>query len=152
MWRVKPRTVNTGPDYAAACRQTVTLYNNCKEAGATKYHKTVFVACAFLESKRVEQESRTGVTAANKSLLVIPARAGDLRYLPPPEFEKLADKAGYWTLRAGDKACSGTGPDIETPAEWAAFTEAAWPGVVVLSAVDLKCDLDGRLLHLEGGG
>ncbi len=136
------------PDYAAACRQTVTLYN--KTPGANGFYKTVFDSCAYLESKKVSQEARTGVTAANPALLVIPQGAGDRVYADPAAFDALADKMGFFTLRNGDKAMPGVGTDVASSAEWAELSKV--PGVVTIAAVDVKRDLAGEIVHIEGGG
>ena len=140
------------PRYAAACRQTVTLYNAYKEGGAQKYHKTVFTASAFLEHKRVWQEARTGVTASNPALLVIPQGASECQYVEPGAFDALTDKTRAWTLRNGDKALHGIGPDISTAQEWAELIPAKNADVMFVQAAEAKRDLSGVIVHVEGGG
>ena len=136
------------PNYAAACRQPVTLYN--KAPGANLFTKTVFSASAFLESKKVSQEIRTGIAAVNPSLLVIPQGAGGYTYADPAAFDALADKTGFFTLRNGDKVIPGIGPDVVTPVEWAELSKIS--GAVTIAAVDVKRDLAGGIVHIEGGG
>jgi hypothetical protein len=67
-------------------------------------------------------------------------------------FDALADKTGYFTLRNGDKAFPGVGPDIVSADDWGRFISSVVPGVVTISAVDVKRNLTGTIVHLEGGG
>ncbi|MDR1668659.1 MAG: hypothetical protein LBR76_01710 [Oscillospiraceae bacterium] len=142
------RTDKTLPNYAAVCRQTVTLYN--KTPGRDEFHKTVFNASAFLESRKVFQEGRTGVTAANPALLVIPQGADGQLYADPGLFDAMGDKTGFFTLRHGDKAVPGIGRDVATLTDWTALNKL--PGTVTVTAADVKRGLDGEVAHIEGGG
>lgn len=139
-------------DYSKACRQTVTLYNAYKLGNTTMFKKTIINNSAFLESKRVYQEGKTGVTAANSSLLVIPQGADEKTYVSPVEFDAAVDKSGIFTLRDSDKVLHGVGPDIADAKAWARFTPSASPGLVIISTVDVKRNLDGDIVHLEAGG
>ncbi len=147
---IKPRPFPNHPDYGAACKQTVTLYN--KIPSKSEWYKTVFNASAYLESKKVFQEGRTGVTASNPALLVIPQSADGKVYVDPKAYDALADKTGYWTVRNGDKAYPGTGPDIATATDWSNLTSSNYPGVVTIASVDPKRNLAGAIVHVEAGG
>ncbi len=150
VFAIKPRRLPDRPDYAAVCKQTVTLYN--KAPGANVFYKTVFTASAYLESKKVSQEARTGITASNSVLLVIPLGASGYTFVDPIIFDALEDKTGYFTLRNGDKAVPGVGADMITVTEWAHLIPGKVPGVVVIKDVDVKRNLTGEIVHIEGGG
>ena len=149
---VKRRPLPNHPNYAAVCKQTITLYNVWKEGSTQNYHKTVFHGSAFLESKKIYQEGRTGVTASNSALLVVPQGASGKTYIDPVAFEALSNKADYFTLRNGDKVVHGVGDDITTATEWANLIPSRAPGIVILSAVDVKRNLSGDIVHAEAGG
>lgn len=140
------------PNYAAACCQTVTLFNIYKVGTVTKYHRSVFHESAYLESKRITQESRTGVTATNRALLVIPAEADGKKYIGFDEFDLLEDKTGYFTIRALDKVIAGEWPEITTVTEWGYFIPAKINGVVTIADKDEARNLAGVLVHVEAGG
>lgn len=147
---VKRRPLPDHPDYLAACKHTVTLYNKIPQKN--EFYKTVFHASAYLESKKVFQESRTGVTASNSALLVIPQGADGKVYVDPVAYDALTDKAGYWTVRNGDKAYPGIGPDIASAEDWSMLTSSRCPGVVSIAAVDVKKTIPGVITHVEAGG
>lgn len=149
---IRPRPSRDRPDYSVACRQTITLYNVNKTGGVTAYHKTVFERSAYLESKRVYQEGKTGVTATSPALLVIPQGASGHFYVAPAVFDVLPDKTGFFTLRNGDKAMPGIGLDIVSASEWVGLIPAKIPDVVTIAAVDPKRNLSGEIVHVEGGG
>lgn len=147
------RSLPDRPDYKAACRQTVTLYNVYEKEDKTKgYHKTVFVNSAFLEAQRLWREQVTGTTANTNLLLIIPINASGYEYVDAIKFAALPDKTGYWTIKNSDKAYPGVGPDILTLAEWSKFLPTAHPGLVIIGQVDPKKTLDGVLVHIEAGG
>lgn len=140
------------PDYTKTCRQTVTLYNVYRGAGGIVYHKTVFEGSAYLEAKRVWQESKTGVKADNQHLFVVPQGASKKTYVDPVEFDALADKKGYFTLRKGDKVMPGTGPDVSDSAAWGTLITSKVPGVVEIATADVRRNLAGKIVHVEAGG
>ena len=75
-----------------------------------------------------------------ESLLLIPWRAG---YLPPQEFEALADPAGHFTFQSGDGVLAGAGPE-----QVSGHLKAALPQVQILSEV--RCHRCGSPLdHWE---
>jgi hypothetical protein len=99
--------------------------------GGTKYIRTVIEAGAFLDYKKTQNVDKTGSSEANSFLLVIP---GDS--VP---------------VAVGDKVLSGTGPEITTREEWAAFVPSKVAGLAVVKYVDPKY-WRGLLVHTEAGG
>lgn len=117
-------------DYPAICRQTVTVYHEADGAYTRTVHRN-----AYLDFKKTRNVDKIGSREANGFLLVIPGQSQ--------------------TVFVGDKVLLGEGPQITTAAQWAAFTPAKVPGLVVVRYADPKYWEDGgviRVMHTEAGG
>ena len=123
---MRRRTTTNPVDYDKLCKQTVTVYHQEYEKFTrTVYHK------AFLDYKKTQSVDQTGSKEANSFLLVIPG----------------STQAAF----VGDKVYDGTGPEITTQKEWAAFRPPAVSGLVVVSYADAK-KWNGMIVHTEAGG
>ena len=108
------------------CRDTVTVYH--KDGETIK--RTVY-GSAFLEFKKNINIEKTGSQEVNSFLLVIPC--------------------GTQVVFPGDKVVRGTGPEISTREEWAAFIPAKVPQMGVVKNVDVRY-WNGNIVHVEAGG
>lgn len=116
-------------DYSK-CNQTVTVYHNASGTISKKV-----ITGAFFDFKKVQSVDRTGSREANSFLLVIPVKNTD----------------GTQPVYVGDKVVLGTGADITTASEWAAFIPAKVPNMAVISYVDPKY-WKAAVIHWEAGG
>ena len=155
---IKRRPLPDAPDYKAACRQTISLYNVFKIGSVSHYHRTIFDRCAFLDVQRLWREQTTGTTANTNSLLVIPIGAGGFESVPPKVFDELTERDGFWTIRNNDKAYPGIGPEVLPSnvstggVKWTELTDTNYPGTITVKQVNPKKTLDGVLVHIEAGG
>lgn len=108
------------------CNQTVTVYHKDGDS----YSRKVFDN-AFFEFKKNEIITKTGSSEVNSFLLVIPCV-----------------EQGVFN---GDKVLLGTGPEIASRDDWAAFIPAKENGLCVVKYVDPKY-WHGRMVHVEAGG
>lgn len=125
MVRVRRRE---GPLDYRLCGQTVTLYH---WDGKDTITRRVIEGGAFLDFKKVQDISKTGSSEVNSFLLVIPCTKS--------------------LVSVGDKVLHGTGPEINSAAEWRSFIPSKVPGLVVVKYVDPKY-WRGRMVHVEAGG
>lgn len=113
-------------DYSL-CNQTVTVYH---QNAPGDYTRTEYKN-AFLDFKKTQNVDKTGSRESNTFLLVIPCASQ--------------------CVFVGDKVVLGSGPEIASAGDWAAFIPAKVPGCVVVSYVDLKY-WRGEMCHVEAGG
>ena len=113
-----------------------------------KYQRAIPYGLFWDERKAVNRLQR-GLEDADKVTIIIPfAVATDKKYVPPKEFEKLEDKAGYFTLREGDRVVKGeidfeiTGKVSDLDKEYEAFT---------ITSVDTKDFGSLHMRHWEVG-
>lgn len=117
----------------ALCAQTVTLYH--ADPAARTVARTV-IKNAFLDTRRRATLDGQGAAETGAFLLVVPQQA--------------ARFGVDYTLQPLDRVLAGEGPAVEY-ADWAAFTPAAVPGLVVVQYVDAKTRR-GLPCHVEAGG
>lgn len=110
------------------CNQTVSIYH---WDGGDNVTRRVIEKGAFLDSKKVQDISKTGSREINGFLLVIPCSE-----IP---------------VAVGDKVLLGEGPVIAGREDWAGFIPSKVSGLVVVQYVDPKY-WNGRLVHVEAGG
>ena len=101
-------------------RQVITIYNKCFDDASPPYPpsttwiKTVLKNCQF-EDKVQRSFNGNGIITIDKSnLVIIPHVKRAKPYMQENEWEKLPNeqKAGYWTLKAGDYISLGDTPEI----------------------------------------
>ena len=114
-------------DYRKLCNQTVTVYH---QAEVGQYTRTVHTN-AYLDFRKNLSVEKTGSKEANSFLLILPGSTQQ--------------------VFVGDKVLLGTGPEIGSKEDWAAFTPSKVNGLVVVSYVDLKY-WNSQLVHTEAGG
>lgn len=146
---LKPRPLPDHPDYKAACRQTVTLYNVYKIGSTNYYHKTVFMNSCRIEGARRYPINATGMVAQSSGLCVIPLDQGDLKFVYPKEFAALNDKTGVWTVQKNDKVLPGVGPDVSTSTEWSAIKAENYPDCFMISTIEYHKNLADVFVHIE---
>lgn len=120
------------PDYSL-CNQTVTLYR------ADMRQKTVTRAVlrgASYNARRNHNVEKTGSTAANSFLLVIP--------------QSTARYGEDYTLGVEDKVLLGEGPQVSYE-EWATFLPSHHAGLCAVKYIDVKY-WQGAVCHVEAGG
>ena len=115
-------------DYSK-CNQTVTIYHY-----SGGYISKTVITRAFFDFKKVQNVDKTGSREANGFLLVIPATESQVQ-----------------PMYVGDKVLLGVGPDIATPAEWAAFIPSTTANMGVVGYVDPKY-WRAKIAHWEAGG
>lgn len=108
------------------CNQVVTVYHK----GGDTYTRAVYNR-AFLDFKKTQNVDKTGSSEASSFLLAIPC--------------------DHQVVFPGDKVFHGTGPEITTREEWAAFIPTKVPGLCVVKYADVKY-WRGRIVHVEAGG
>lgn len=86
----------------------ITLFNAYIDSDdITHYNKTV-IHNANWQSKKVSSVSDKGLNSANETNIFIPVLAiCEKQYIEPKKFNKLTDKAGYFTFKAQDKVIKG---------------------------------------------
>lgn len=128
----------------------ITIYNRYfdKETRLDKYHRTVLYG-VFWDERKAVNRLQSGLEDADEVTIVIPFRvATDKKYVSPKEFEKLEDKAGYFTLQEGDRVVKGaidfeiTGKVSDLDKEYEAFT---------ITSVDTKDFGSPHMRHWEVG-
>ncbi len=128
----------------------ITIYNRYfdKATRLDKYQRTVLYGVFWDEVKAVNRV-QSGLEDADKVTIIIPfAVTTDKKYAPPKEFEKLEDKAGYFTLQEGDRVVKGaidfeiTGKVSDLDKEYEAFT---------ITSVDTKDFGSLHMRHWEVG-
>ena len=128
----------------------ITIYNRYfdKETRLDKYQRTVLYG-VFWDERKAVNRLQSGLEDADEVTIVIPFKvATDKKYVPPKEFEKLEDKAGYFTLQEGDRVVKGavdfeiTGKASDLDKEYEAFT---------ITSVDTKDFGSPHMRHWEVG-
>ncbi len=108
----------------------ITIYNRYfdKATRLDKYQRTILYG-VFWDERKAVNRLQSGLEGADKVTIIIPFTvATDKKYAPPKEFEKLEDKAGYFTLQEGDRVIKGaidfeiTGKVSDLDKEYEAFT------------------------------
>lgn len=108
----------------------ITIYNRYfdKTTRLDKYQRTILYG-VFWDERKAVNRLQSGLEGADKVTIIIPFTvATDKKYAPPKEFEKLEDKAGYFTLQEGDRVVKGaidfeiTGKVSDLDKEVEAFT------------------------------
>lgn len=83
----------------------MTIYNRCVTSGVETYQRTQ-IKGVFWENRKAANVLRAGSLAADSASIYISlTKGGD--YLPPKAWQKLANKAGKWTLQIGDYIVRG---------------------------------------------
>lgn len=128
----------------------VTIYNRYfdKETRLDRYQRTVLYG-VFWDERKAVNRLQSGFEDADEVTIVIPFRvATDKKYVVPKEFEKLEDKAGYFTLQEGDRVVKGavdfeiTGKVSDLDKEYEAYT---------ITSVDIKDFGSPHMRHWEVG-
>lgn len=85
--------------------QTVTLYNKCTEDGKLRYYRHVISRCALTHTVVTTNDSGNAAEVSENTLRV----RKDRRYIAPCAYDAFgsADKAVYFTFRAGDIVFDG---------------------------------------------
>lgn len=136
------------PDYRF-CTRTVTLYHRLP--GKTFAAERKVYKGAFLDWSETRRETAAGTEYEADFLLLLPSGVkGRLIYEEPRVYDALSQEArkGRFTLAPGDKIARGEGPEIESAAQWAAFTGKQGGALVKETAERF---LEDAVLHLEAG-
>ncbi len=142
------RLCRPGPDYGL-CRRTVTLYHRMPGEGFLV--KRILFKGAFLDRYLTRRAKDAGSGWENSFLLILPQSEGRPRWASPEEYHRmtLEQQAGRFTLLPGDKLAEGEGPELLTPADWAAL-DPLKGGCTVKEVAERRWN--GRVCHIEAGG
>lgn len=128
----------------------ITIYNRYfdKETRLDKYQRTVLYG-VFWDERKAVNRLQSGLVDADEVSIMIPfSIETDKVYVPPKEFEKLADKSNYFTLQEGDRVVKGavdfeiTGKVSDLDKEYEAYT---------ITSVDTKDFGSPHMRHWEVG-
>lgn len=138
-------------DYSL-CTKTVTIYHQLAAGESFACTRTVFHG-AFVDQSKVRTVDKTGNKAGYSFLAVFPSGRGRPVWTAPDAYAVMpdSDRAGRFTLAAGDKVMMGEGPQLPDRRAWSSFVPSVTPGLLVVADVDVK-DVRGAVCHVEAGG
>lgn len=128
-----------------------TIYNHYTDPQTKldQYQRTVLRG-VFWDSAKGANIRKSGMESADSVTLIIPKRVRATgQYMKPKEWQRLADKTGYWTLQPGDRIVKGI---VETEIEKVSSElDKQYDDVLTITNVDEK-QYGGNMAHWEVGG
>ena len=130
----------------------LTIYNRYIDAAtrSEKWSRSQVKGVAW-ENRRAATKLATGGTVKDNNATIYIPKARDAYYLDPREWDALADKSGYWTLRDGDYILRGLASDELSASFTPSDLKAKYNDVMRISSVDLYDNGSRNLQHWRVG-